>query len=265
MSSSLKCFQVLDLLASDPYELALTEVGAILALPPASAHRIMATLVQASLAEQDPATRRYRLTGRTLWIGTGYLRRSEVYRAAFPILQELARSSRGLVHLAALDEGCVLYLHTLGSPSALYLHADTGERRPLHCTALGKAMLAFQPAETLGRLIPGKLTRFTPKTITSWPELREELARIRHCGYAVDDEENAPGLRCLAAPIVNRSGHAVAAFSMSAPAAVLTRNECDAYSTTLREAALRVSVQVGFRPGTSNLQSLVQRKPASRS
>jgi DNA-binding IclR family transcriptional regulator len=257
MSSSLKCFQVLELLAAEPYEIALTDVAATLGMPVASAHRVIATLVEAGMVEQDDTTRHYRLTGKALWIGAGYLRRSAVYRAAFLLLQETARKACGLVHLAAMDRDRVLYLHTVGSPSSLYLYADTGERRLLHCTALGKAMLAYQPPAVVNRVLSEKLQRFTPRTLTSAAELREELARIRQRGYAIDDEENAPGLRCLAAPILDRTGYAVAAFSMSAPATVLTRDNFDRYSQVLREAALRVSAQLGFRPPTSNLDSLV--------
>lgn len=257
MSSTLKCFQVLELLASEPYEIPLTEVAGSLGMPPASAHRMIATLVEAGMVEQDSTTRHYRLTGKALWIGAGYLRRSAVYRAAFLLLQETARKACGLVHLAAMDQDRVLYLHTVGSPSSLYLYADTGERRLLHCTALGKAMLAYQPPATVNRVLGTKLQRFTSRTIISPVELREELGRIRQRGYAIDDEENAPGLRCLAAPIWDRSGYAVAAFSMSAPATVLTRDSFEKYSQILREAALRVSAQLGYRPPTSNLDSLV--------
>jgi IclR family acetate operon transcriptional repressor len=247
----------MELLASEPYELALSEIASDLSLPLASAHRVIATLCEAGMAEQESSTRRYRLTGKALWIGTGYLRRSAVYRAAFLVLQETARKCQGLVHLATIERDCVLYLHTVGSPSALYLYADTGERRPMHCTGLGKAMLAYQPAEVVERIVSRRLEKLTPKTITSAAALRDELARVRSRGYALDDEENAPGLRCLAAPILDRSGVSVAAFSMSAPAATFTAEAIEQYSAIIREAALRVSVQIGYRPVTSNFQSLL--------
>jgi IclR family acetate operon transcriptional repressor len=247
----------MEMLASEPYELGLSEIAADLALPLASAHRVMATLCQAGLAEQEASTRRYRLTGKALWLGTGYLRRSPVYRSAFLALQETAKKCQGLVHLATIDRDHVLYLHTVGSPSALYLYADTGERRPMHCTGLGKAMLAFQPISVVDRVLSKALPRLTKKTITSASALREELSRIRQRGYAIDNEENALGLRCVAAPILDSSGHSVAAFSMSAPAVALTVDELvERYSVIVREAALRVSAQLGYRPAMSNLQSL---------
>ncbi len=259
MSSSLKCFQALERLAEEPFELALSELAIDLATPLASTHRIVKTLCDAGFVEQEPLTRRYRLTGKALWAGTGYLRRSEVYRSAFVVLQETAKKCCGLVHLATIDSYMVLYLHTVGSPSALYLYADTGERRPLHCTGLGKAMLAYQRPEVIQHVLAQKLFAMTPKTITKPAELREELARIRQQAFAVDDEENAPGLRCLAVPILDRSGFAVAAFSMSAPAAVLPHAAIQPYIETLKEAALRVSVQMGYRPATNSMQAPMRR------
>jgi IclR family acetate operon transcriptional repressor len=255
MSSSLKCFQALELMASEPYELALSEIAAALSLPLASAHRVIATLCEAGMAEQEIATRRYRLTGKALWMGTGYLRRSSIYRSAFLVLQETAHRCPGLAHLAAMDDDKVLYLHTVGSPSALYLYADTGERRPMHCTGLGKAMLAYQSSEVVDRILSRKLEKLTPKTITTSSGMREELDRIRLRGFAIDNEENVKGLRCLAAPILDRTGRAVAAFSMSAPIAVMTTEVIEKYSAVVRQAALRVSVLLGYRPSTSNFNS----------
>ena len=144
MSSSLKCFRALELLASPPYELSLTDIAVELSLPVTSAHRIVTTLCVAGAAEQDTKTKWYRLTGHTLWIGTSYLRRCPVYRAAFVILQEMAHKccslglNQSLTYLGTIDNDQVLYLHSVGNPAALSLFANTGERRPMHSTALGK-------------------------------------------------------------------------------------------------------------------------------
>lgn len=258
MSSTLRCFQVMNLLAQAPYELTLSEIAGALTLPPATAHRLTATLCEAGYLEQEPVGRRYRIAGKALWAGAGYLRRSHVYQAAFLVLQETAQQACGLVHLGTIDAEWLLYLHTVGSPSSLYLYADTGERRHLHSTGLGKALLAFQPAGTLSAVLSRKLPRFTPNTITDPQRLKAELTRIREAGYAVDNEEGAVGLRCIAAPILDRDGIAVAAFSMSAPATVLTEKAQQRYVPVIRQAALKVSAQIGYRPATSNMQYLVR-------
>jgi IclR family transcriptional regulator, KDG regulon repressor len=160
MSSTLKCFEVMEVLAQEPYELPLSEIAARLSQPLTTTHRLATTLVEAGFAEQDPASRRYRLAGKALWAGAAYLRNSPVYRAAFLVMQESARECPGLIHLGALHAKWVLYLHTVGSPSRLYLYADTGERRPLHATGLGKAILAWQSPESLSRLTGQRLVSF---------------------------------------------------------------------------------------------------------
>lgn len=258
MSSTLKCFQLLELLAQEPYEFALSDLATRLQQPLTSVHRLAATLVEAGFAEQDAATRRYRMAGKALWAGAGYLRNSAVYRAAFLVMQEAARTSPGLIHLGALHDEWLLYLHTVGSPSRLYLYADTGERRLLHSTGLGKAILAWQPPEVVNRVTSKKLPRFTKRTICSPSELREELKATRARGYAIDDEEGVVGLRCVAAPIFDASGTSVAALSMSAPAQVLTNKALEAAASDIREAAMKVSMQVGYRPASSNMLSLVR-------
>jgi len=257
MTSTLKCFQVLELLAQEPFEFPLSELATRLEQPLATVHRLAATLVEAGFVEQDGASRRYRLAGKALWAGAGYLRNSPVYRAAFLVMQETARTSAGLIHLGALNGEWVLYLHTVGSPSRLYLYADTGERRPLHATGLGKAILAWQPPELVSRITARKLQRYTKRTICSAAELRDELKATRQRGYAIDDEEGVTGLRCVAAPIFDASGLSVAALSMSAPTSLLANSTIDAEAARIREAAMKISVQVGFRPASSNMLSLI--------
>lgn len=259
MSSTLKCFAVLELLAQEPFEFALSDIAARLEQPLATAHRLVATLVEAGFGEQDDANRRYRIAGKALWMGTSYLRNSPVYRAAFLVMQETARNSPGLIHLGVKQGDWVLYLHTVGSPSRLYLYADTGERRPLHATGLGKAILAWQPGPVVARIAGQKLTRFTKRTICSGGELKEELLKTRQRGYAIDDEEGVAGLRCIAAPVFDASGRSIAAISMSAPATTLVDGAIESAAEQIREAAMKISAQIGFRPASSNMLSLISR------
>ncbi len=260
MSSTLRCFQVLESLAREPYELTLSEICAEHELPKGSAHRLMATLMESGFVEQDSSNKRYRLAGKALWMGGAYLRHSTLYRVAFPVVQELAKRIEGMVHLSAWDHGSVLYLHTVGPPSALYLFADTGERRPIHATGMGKAMLAYRPEADLDRVFAEPVEAFTENTITDREAMARELERIRSEGCAFDDQEGVWGLRCMAAPIWDRSGVACGAISSSAAAEELEGDRRAELGALVREGALRISIQMGFRPKTTNLSSLLGRR-----
>ena len=137
MTSTLRCMKVLELLADEPFELSFTELAARLKIPKASAHRLCATLLEANLITQEPVTRRYMLNSHALWIGSGYVRHSPAYRAAFFPMQELARQFRGTVQLGVLDKDYVIFIHSVGYSGAPDAFADVGLRRPLNATASG--------------------------------------------------------------------------------------------------------------------------------
>ena len=248
MPSTLRCLQVLDVVAHEPNSFTFNEIVESVGFEKSSVHRFIQTLVAAGLLEFDPANRRYHVAGKALWIGSGYLRYSPVYRAAFPELEAMAHATKAMSHLGVWDSDRVLYLQTTRPPGYRLLYANVGGRRPLHSTALGKMMLAYRSAGDLERVFSRGCERFTKHTITSLEAMRRELERIRRSGYAFDDEEGIIGLRCLAAPIRDSFETVVAALSVSAPAAQLTDRAVPEYARTVQLAALRVSLQLGYRP-----------------
>jgi DNA-binding IclR family transcriptional regulator len=265
MTSSLRCLHVLDVLARDPYAFSLTEIASLLSVAKSTAHRLLSTLMAAGFVERDAESGRYQLAGKTLWVGTAYLRHSDVYRCGFAVVDDLAGRAKTMAHLAVWDNDAVLYLNTLGPPRSLSLFADTGERRPVHATALGKVMLAHRPDADLQRVFSRGCERFTENTITSLAAMREELQRIRQLGYAVDDEEGISGLRCVAASVKDRRAHVVAGISVSGPRTLVTDEAVPRFARLVQEAALRLSVQLGHRPPTSNLSSLLTPLPRRES
>lgn len=257
MSSTLRCLQALELLAAEPHQYSLSDIASRLGLSMSSAHRILNTLVVGGLVAHDVVHKRYCVAGKALWIGCAYLRHSPLYRTSFAALENLARKSKTMAHLAVWDEDCVLYLHTVGPPRSPHLFSDTGERRPVHATALGKAMLAYRPAADLARIFSRPLERLTEKTITDRVAMEEELARIRDQGYALDDGECVRAMRCVAVPIRDASASVVGAISVSASRNDITYANAGEYARLVQEAALRVSIQLGHRPPTANLSSLL--------
>lgn len=247
MSSTLRCLQVLELLAEDPFELSLSVLAERLKLPRPSAHRLCTTLLEAHLIEQNPETRRYILGPKALWIGSGYIRHSAVYRASFFPMQELAKNVAGTVQLGVLDNGNVLFIHSVGYAGSPHAFADVGLRRSLHATASGKIFLAAMPWPEVERIMSSPCDRYTEKTITSIPRMKQEIGDIQRKKYALNVEELLPGYWVLAAPVVGRNGQTLAAISVTLSTEHFTPELETRYAALVHEAAHKSSLQLGSR------------------
>lgn len=245
MSSTLRCLKVLELLADEPFELSFSELSAKLDIPKPSAHRLCTTLLEANLIEQAPATRRYMLSSHVLWIGSGYLRHSRIYRAAFFPMQELARQLPGTVQLGVLDGDYVLFIHSVGYSGAPDAFADVGLRRSLHATASGKIFLAGMPPKEVERIMSLCTEKYTSRTITSPARMRLEIAQVRKVRYARNVEELLPGYWVLAAGVVGQNDRPAAAISITLPLEEFTPEKETAVAGLLKEAARKASLQLG--------------------
>ncbi len=144
--------------------------------------------------------------------------RNELRELAAPFLEELAEKSGEIVHLSVLDRGEIVYLDKRGRSQPLTVSTMIGGRSPAHASAMGKALLAGLPADQAQRMLKERrLIRFTPTTIIDHRRLARELKAIRRQGYALDNEETFPGIRCVAAPLIDGDGQVRAAISVTAP------------------------------------------------
>jgi DNA-binding IclR family transcriptional regulator len=133
-------------------------------------------------------------------------------------LEELAAKTNEIIHLAVLDKNNIIYIDKRGKEQVLTVATTIGGRHPAYCSAMGKVLLAGLPKERLHDVLAmGPLRRFTPTTITQVPILRRELQKVREQGFAIDNEESFPGIKCVAAPIRNGQGEVVAAISATVP------------------------------------------------
>lgn len=246
MSSTLRCLKVLELLADEPFELSFSELAARLDIPKASAHRLCTTLIQANLITQEPMTRRYMLNSHALWIGSGYLRHSPLYRAAFFPMQELARQLPGTVQLGVLDQDYVLFIHSVGYSGAPYAFADVGLRRPMNATASGKIFLAGMKPEQIDRVMAKSSEKYTDSTITSFERMQEELEQVRKARYARNVEELLSGYWVLAAGVgAGQDDVPAAAISITLPLAEISTEREAAIAALVKEAARKTSLQLG--------------------
>ena len=224
----------------------LDELASELSLNKTSLLRILRTLeAERFLVRTDD---RYRLGPRVLDLGNVYLSTQSVHEVAQPHMRELAQACGQTVSLAILDGFEVVYIAIERAQREVGIQGQIGGRHPAHATGLGKALLADLGPERLERLLKGRsLKRLTHRTIVDPDELLEQLARIRDRGHALDDEERGIGIRCLAAPIRDHRGQAVAALSVAGPIFHMTEDAQPGYLERLLDTARAISYQLGFR------------------
>lgn len=233
--------QILELLGSSAQAMGVTQLASSLRVDKATASRLVATLAQYGYVEREPSTRRYRLGPRLVALGQRRLDLMPLHEVAAPYLRSLMEQTGECAHLGVPAEGRVLYIGQAESPATLRVNVPVGHTAPLHCTALGKALLAFGLLD-----FPQPLERFTPRTITDPSRLARHLARVHQQGYAVDDEEFDPGVRCVAAPVFDHRSFVVAAIGISGPTTRMTERRLPRLARIVRRIAGELSIRMGL-------------------
>ena len=237
---------VLEAFSVEKPELGVTELSQALGLGKSTVHRLLASLAARGYVRQNPRTERYCLGFKAFEVGSLAAGRGAIREVAGPVLERLMLASKETVHLGVLDEWDVVYIDKIESHQPLQMYSRVGRRAPLHCTALGKALLAFQPAEFVDRFLRRKLKAYTPATLTDPGALRRELLRIRGAGHALDNEEFAVGLKCIAAPLYDHTRRVVASLGIAGPAVRFADDRVPRLAALVREAAVAASAALGF-------------------
>lgn len=218
MKSLTKVVRILDCFSNDRRSLSLVEVCERTGFPRSTTHRLLASMREVGFLDQDRERDRYRLGIKLFEYGSMVLSNLELHREARPFVDALNRMTEQSVHLAVFDGHRAVVIHREQPAPGGVTPINLLENAPVHCTSIGKAILAYQAEEILKRVIEEGLQHYTEATIVSEPALREELSRVRSRGYAVDNGEHQPGLRCVGAPIHDRAGRVFASISVSASA-----------------------------------------------
>lgn len=224
------------------------ELVEVSGLPRPTALRLLDVLVE-ERALQLTADGAYGLGPRLAAWGQRYLEGLDVRAAAEDLMAELAEATRETCFLGIREDRSVLYVAKADSPQAVRPAAQIGTRNPLHCTGLGKAMLAHLGDDALAEYCAHGLAGRTPNTITEPARLADELQATRDRGYAIDDVENEDGVRCVAAPIRDHRGAVVAGVSVSAPAYRFALEDLPGLAPRVLAAAAEVSSRIGYRQG----------------
>jgi DNA-binding IclR family transcriptional regulator len=231
------------------YGVGLIELARELGWNKSTTHRLLATLVALGYAQQDPESGWYRIGLKAFQLGAAYSRDLDLRREAAPTLIDLQQETDQGVSLVVLDASTreVVYIDRVESSHPLRMHTPIGTRFPWNCTAAGKAIMAFVPEIEAKPLLTGELPRRTSNSVHVAETLRAQFLRVRANGYATDNEENADAVRCVAAPVFDSAGRAIAAISISGHSGQIAVKRFPKLGMAVRNAADRVSRRLGYK------------------
>lgn len=243
-----RALSILELLAKSKTGLTLPELRRRLSLPKSSTHCLLVTLQRAGYVHRNEKTGRYMFGLKLFGIANMALSGIELRDQARPFLHSLMERTRLTVHLAILEQNECVLIDRYEPPGLLRLATWIGRRMDVHCTGVGKALIAYLPEEELNTLIREHgLPRHNSRTISSARRLKEDLAQVRRLGYSLDNEEDEVGLSCIGAPIRDHAGQVIAAISVAGPTAQITSNP-HSLGEKVKQTAGAISHQLGFHP-----------------
>ncbi|MER7005452.1 IclR family transcriptional regulator [Dactylosporangium sp. NPDC000555] len=242
-----KAFELISVIAEQgPGGVGLQELAARSGVVASTAHRYVTSLIELGIVERDTAgTGTYRLGIGLVTLAGRYLEEDVLRKAAHPYLVKLAEISGETAHLGVPLGGRLVYIDKVESAKSVRLVSHIGSQAPMHCTSMGKAMLSLASPDEQRKFVAGPLERHTPKTLVG-ADLLAELELVRSQGFALDDEANEEGVRCIGVPLVNRAGAAVGAISISAPANRFSVEDCRRLAPSAIEYAAEISGRIGY-------------------
>jgi DNA-binding IclR family transcriptional regulator len=244
-----RAVDILQVLSEDSRELTAGEVADRLSLHKSTIHRLLSVLDQHRLIRRNAETGRYALGLRLFEFGTRAVRGLRLRDQAQPYLDQLARETGETAHICVLDRGDMVSIAYAEGPRSLRMPATVGRRTPAYCSAVGKAMLAFQSEGVVDDVLSERpLRACTNKTLVTRAALLDDLRQTHTRGYSIDDEEIEKGLRCVGGPVWNYTGEVVAAISVAGPAFRITKSRVRAVARAVLATTRALSTELGYRP-----------------
>ncbi|MHB8074531.1 IclR family transcriptional regulator [Desulfosporosinus fructosivorans] len=242
-----RSLDVLEVLAQAEEALGVTEIGNRISLHKSTVHRILHTLCHRGYVERVRDNERYQLGIKIVELGMRFLNDLEIRKVASPVLNDLAKLLDEVVHLVLPDEGEVVYIDKAESSHVVSMHSKVGRRAPMHCTAVGKALLSTLPEEEVRHILEKKgMTRYTPNTPVEADSLMVYLNEIKISKISVEIEENEIGIICLGTPVFDYSGRAIGAISVSGPAERIKEKGIERIGQEMKKSGELISAYMGF-------------------
>lgn len=239
-------FKIIELLENDN-NLRLIDISNILNINKSTVHRFLKVMLDHNLVKKNGENGKYSLGLRFLNIATKIIDSIDIREISHPYLIELEKFTGETIHLTTFDGKNVVYIDKIESEKPIRMYSKIGNIAPMHCTAVGKLILAFQKKEKIDEIIKKtKFIRYTKNTITDEKRLRNCLEEIKKCGYAVDNREHEEGICCIAAPIRDYGKRVNSALSISALVSRMNLSNLLSFKDMLLEKSNFISEELGF-------------------
>ncbi|MCP8896599.1 helix-turn-helix domain-containing protein [Shinella daejeonensis] len=226
----------------------LTDLAERSGMAPSTVHRLLTSLSGHGMVAHDAETGAWTIGVKAFEIGTAYLRFRKIGTVSRPFLKQLMEDCGETANIAIEDEGDVVFISQVESHAPMRAFFRPGRRGPIHASGIGKAILSTWRDDRVETLLSGRtLQRFTGKTCDTLPALLADIAAIRARGWSIDDEEHTLGMRCVAAPIFDEYGEAIAGISISGPAVRLPDERIATLGPAIRTAADDLTRAMGGR------------------
>ncbi|UTW12578.1 DNA-binding transcriptional regulator KdgR [Marinobacterium rhizophilum] len=246
VSSVLKVFGILQALGNEQ-ELGVTELSQHVLMSKSTVYRFLQTMKTLGYVKQEGENDKYSLTMKLFELGAKALQNVDLIRIADVQMRELSKLTKETVHLGALEEDSIIYIHKIDSLYSLRMYSRIGRRNPLYSTAIGKVLLAWRDeSEVRDILADVEFEQFTSKTLQSVDQLMPVLDQVRKQGYAEDNQEMEEGLLCVAVPVFDRFGQVTAGLSLSFPMMRYDEKQHADYVAMLHRSARAISEQLGY-------------------
>ncbi|WP_019120749.1 IclR family transcriptional regulator [Brevibacillus massiliensis] len=249
-----RALKILDLFDEQDQELKITDISARMQLHKSTVHSLLKTLQLHGYIDQNPENGRYRLGMKLFERGNFVIHGLDIRKVAKRYLVDLSMKTGQTTHLVIMDGKEGVYIDKVEGPLATILYSRIGRRIPVHSSGVGKVLVAWKSEAELSSILAGyHYAAHTSRTITNEQDFRNELEKVRQQGYAIDNQENEPGVRCIAVPIWNHSGQVIAAVSISTLVSRVDDRELEHFLHLLKEAADEMSEQMGYGVAMRNL------------
>lgn len=247
VQSAERIFQVMELLAENG-EMGLMEISAALELHKSTVHRLLMSLIYMGYAKQDEETQKYMLSYKIVGMAGKVLERMDILKVAKPYLERLSDLSGETVHLVQREGNNILYIYKIEARvGTIRMVSHVGMVHPMYCSGVGKAIMAALPEYEVKQIWNESIIeKKTDKTITDFEEMKKVLEEVKRNGYALDDEENEKGVRCIAACVMGYQHEARYAFSISGPTSRMTRERVRELAVDVRKVQEELSEELGF-------------------